>query len=137
MSIQDFWSALRFAIAILIAPLAPGLLFGILDLVLSSSPVGLAWYLRFSAKAGYPLILTVGVLLYWLFALNTPSKFWPTVLIGLTLGALAYVLAFAPGLLSGDASARQGFMASLALLPVSIFCGALAGVTFWLIAPKV
>jgi len=123
----------RLVIAILVAPLVPGMVFGILDLF-GTSRVGFGWYLAFSAKAGYPLILTVGAFLYWLFIGGAGPKFLPCLLIGLILGGLAYVLAFAPGLLAGDAAARDAFRASLILLPVAMFCGGLAGASFWIIA---
>jgi hypothetical protein len=90
-------SRMRISIALLIAPLLPGALFAIPDLLKGDPMAG--WYIRFSATAGYPVTLVPSVPIY----LWSMRKGWTSLcsdsLIGLCLGVAGYFSAFLPGLI--------------------------------------
>src|SRR5258706_1673273 len=125
---------LRFTLGVLVAPLIPGLLFGLPDELFARSSVGVVWALQFAAIAGYPPVIVVGAPLYWFTFRRRPATFWACVLIGLVLGSVAYVRFFIGISTDGQIIAWDGISRTLIFLPVSIFCGGLSAAGFWLIA---
>ena len=125
---------LRFVLGVVAAPLAPGLLFGLPDELFAPSPVGVVWSLKFAAIAEYPPIIFVGVPLYWFAFRKRPATFWRCMLIGFLLGAIAYLRAHVGVSTDGRLVTWDAMTLTIALLPVSMFCGGIAALCFWLIA---
>jgi hypothetical protein len=125
---------MRFALGVIVAPLVPGLLFGLPDVLFAKSSVGVGWYLQMAAVAGYPPLIVVGAPLYWFAFRRRPATFWTCILIGLVLGAVAYLRAFVGGSTDGKFVDWDAMSKTLIFLPVSMFCGTLAVASFWLVA---
>jgi len=122
----------RTIVAFLVAPLAPGLLTALPDLV-RGDPMAW-WYLGFAAKAGYPIILVLGLPTYLLLRRWNRSGLSVYLVAGAIWGAAAYLAAFLPGLLMRDAGVSQAMAATSVYLVLSTVCGVVAAVVFWLIA---
>ena len=126
------WLLLRVILGLVIAPLIPGLLFGILDSIFVPSPFGMQFFVGIASAAGYPPLL-LAVVIYAFCLKRLPRSIWECFLMGLLLGAIGYFF----GVL--DFSSVKGLEASLPtvgvtlpFVPVSMFCGGIAGVAFWL-----
>jgi hypothetical protein len=120
------------AVALVLAPLIPGILFALPDLLKGDPMAG--WYVRFSATTGYPVTVILGVpIYYW-----SRRKGWtgPSIYlgIGLFLGMAAYLSAFLPGLIVGAPGIGYAMVTTLVYLPVAAVCGVVASISFWLIA---
>jgi hypothetical protein len=122
----------RAIIGFIVAPVIPGVLVALPDL-LRGDPMA-RWYIEFSATAGYPVMLILGVPMYFL------SKRWgwtglPVyVAIGSILGAASYLSAFVPGLVMGAPGVGYAMTTTFIYLPISVICGVIAMISFWLIA---
>lgn len=124
---------LRYVVGLLVAPIVPGMLFSIPDFF-SPSPIGIEWYLKFSALVGYPTVVILGIPLYFIFFRFQNVKFLPCVFIGVILGVIAYLAIFIFGLVIEIVSTWYVFITTFDLLFVSATCGAIAATCFWLIA---
>jgi hypothetical protein len=131
-SSRRLFSRIRIPIALLIAPLIPGILFAIPDLLKGDPMAG--WYIRFSATAGYPVTLVLGVPIYFWSMRKDWTKLPNYLLIGLCLGVAGYFSAFLPGLIMGAPGIGYAMATTLLYLPVAAACGVVASVSFWLIA---
>jgi hypothetical protein len=134
-------SLTRAILGFLIAPLVPGFVFGLADLF-EPSKIGMLWYLKLSAAAGYPVAVVLGVPLFVLFQRFRIVGLAPYVFAGLALGAVPFLVAMVPGLVAlvmapGGLPVNlpnSGFPAVLQFLPISCFCGGIAATVFWMIA---
>ena len=122
----------RTTLAFIVAPLVPGLLTALPDLV-RNDPMAW-WYLGFAAEAGYPIILVLGVPTYFLLRRWSHSGLGIYLAAGATWGAAAYLGAFLPGLLMGDAGVSQAMASTFIYLVLSTVCGVVASIAFWFIA---
>ncbi|MBC3919106.1 hypothetical protein H8L32_16565 [Undibacterium sp. CY18W] len=131
---MNYFKLFRILLAILVAPIVPGLIFAIHDLF-NTSPVGGAWYFTFSALLGYPATLLLVLPSYWWLsrnrALTLPLFLW----LGMILGALVYFLFFFIGLIGADfEKVQMGFRSSMGFMLVSSLCGMMVTGCFWIIA---
>jgi hypothetical protein len=123
--------SLRSIIAFVVAPLVPGLLAALPDL-LRGDPMA-RWYIEFAAKAGYPIIVTLGVPIYFLLKRWGRTGLPNYLVTGVIWGAAAYLSAFLPGLFLSDAGVSQAMAVTWMYLPISTISGVIAAVAFWLI----
>lgn len=105
----------RFILAILLAPLVPGILF--LAFSMFGYPGEGAWSLKFAAMLGYPAMVVLGAPAHLILMKCRWTAWWCYALTGLLIGAIIC------GLLFGVRVAALG-----AIL------GALTAAVFWLIA---
>ena len=122
----------RTVAAFVVAPIVPGLLTALPDLI-RGDPMA-RWYIEFAAKAGYPVILILGVPTYFLLKHWRRSGLGSYLVAGAVWGAAAYFAAFLPGLLARDPGVSAAMAATTVYLVLSIICGAIAALAFWLIA---
>jgi len=92
------------------------------------------WYVEVSAKVGYPVTIVLGIPIYFLSKRKGWTRLADYALIGALLGIAAYFSIFLPGFLLGASGVTYALGATLAALPIAAICGAIAGISFWLIA---
>jgi len=129
---MNAWFTVRVVLGLLIAPLAPGLLFGLLDTLFVPSPFGMQFFLGISSVAGYPPLLPA-IVVYAFGLKRLPRTVWECALVGLLLGAIGYfwtVLDFSS--IRGLEASLTTVAVTLPFIPVSMSCGAIAGGAFWL-----
>ena len=110
----------RLVVAILLAPLAPGLL-AIITSALHNPYEGV-WVLKMSAMLTYPAMIVVGAPLHLLFIKKGWTKGWLYTLAGFVIGALVAEAVFG------------WFVWNPGILFLGAMFGALIAFTFWLIA---
>jgi hypothetical protein len=123
----------RFIIAALIAPLIPGLLAALPDLLAGESGMAM-WYIGFSAVAGYISLVVVGIPIFLLLRMKKVLGFLDFTIVGFVCGVAVFFGAFLPGMIADAQAARAGLVSSLAFLPLAALFGAIGGSVFWLIA---
>ena len=128
---MNAWLIARVILGLLIAPLVPAVLVAIPD-AFAPSPWGPELALLIAARAGYPPLL-LAALVYAFGLKRLPRGVWECIWVGALLGAIGYFYVVL------DFSSIRGLEASLAtvavtlpFIPVSMFCGAIAGSAFWL-----
>jgi hypothetical protein len=129
---------LRTAIGFLLAPISPGLLILILGIVFGfGKPSEGIWIIKLSALLGYPIAIVFGVPLYFLFR----SRGWNGLLTYITTGALLGIVIYLIYIPLGGYSSN-GLLGlserfsdtALVYIPLGMICGAVAALSFWLIA---
>jgi len=123
----------RLVVGFVLAPIAPGILFALLSILLGERELA-AWYIQLAALIGYPLAIVIGVPAHLLFRHRGWRGGFAYFGVGLAMGICGYFLPFVPGYLSGGSGASYAIATTLLFLPVSMGCGGLAAVVFWLIA---
>jgi len=126
------WVRIRTVAAFVLAPLVPGALFALPDL-LKSNPMA-AWYIEFSAIVGYPIMLLVGIPLYVLSRRTKYASLSWYVLYGALMGVVAYFAALVPALFKGGPGIKYALATTEVFVIISAACGLVALVAFWLIA---
>jgi hypothetical protein len=127
--------AFRLLLAALFAPLVPGLLVAVPDVIAGNLGTAL-WYVGFSAIAGYATLLVVGFPLFLWLGNKQSLRFIHCVLIGLVCGVTAYFGAFIPGAIADPHALGRALYSTLAFMPLAAIFGAIGGAAFWLIAPR-
>ncbi len=125
----------RIALGLILAPLVPGILFSIPVMIQDGSTM-VFWYIKFSAFAGYPVMLILGLPIHLLFQRLGWTNGSLYAALGAFLGAVAYFVAFLPGIISDSPKISYAMTTTIGLLPVSIICGIIAVFTFWLITVR-
>jgi hypothetical protein len=128
---MNAWLIARVILGLLIAPLAPGLLFGSLDALFVPSPFGMQFFIGIASAAGYPPLL-LAIIVYALALKRLPRSIWECILVGALLGALAYFLAFLNVSSNGVTYGFSAVASTIGLIPLGMICGAIAGSAFWL-----
>ena len=123
----------RTIIAWLVSPLVPGVLVALPDIFKGDLTIA-GWYIEFSAMAGYPVALVLGVPLYFLSRRRGWTRLTNYLFVGVILGMAAYFGAFLPSLANTVQGAGYAIASALIFLPMSALCGVVATLTFWLIA---
>jgi len=136
---------LRTIVGFLVASISPGLLAVILaapfragtNFFGSKELAEAAWIIKLSAALGYPVAIVLGVPLYVFFR----SRGWNGLLIyiaaGAVLGLIIYTIyVLLPEYSSNGLSGLAEKLSNTALvyIPLGMICGAVAALTFWLIA---
>ena len=136
---------LRTIVGFFVAPIAPGLLAVILTAPFRARTgiLGLrelaeaAWIIKLSAALGYPIAIGLGVPLYFFFR----SRGWNGLLIYIAAGALmGFVIYLVYVLLAEYSSnglwglAEKFSNTATVYIPLAMICGAVAALSFWLIA---
>jgi len=129
-------------VGFVVAPLIPGLLFGVVG-EFCQGGAGLLWCLALSATAGYPTAILFGIPVYIAFGRYHVTRFIAYFATGLILGFVPYLAALSPDVVIAalspvwgakiDPSLWIGIRGSLSLLAVSALCGGVASAAFWLI----
>lgn len=125
---------LRLAIAFVVGPLAPGILFALPQFAASSASVFPIWYIKIAALFGYTTAVVFGIPTFWLLNRYRRVRARHYLGCGFLLGVCACLLAFIPGAFDDPATAVFGAVAAWPLLIVSGICGSIAGLAFWTIA---
>jgi hypothetical protein len=129
----------------LVAPISPGLLAVILvvpfrvgtDVFGPRELAEAAWIIKLSGILGYPIAIVLGVPLYVFFR----SRGWNGLLIYITAGALLGLIIYVIYVLLAEYSsnglsglAEKFSNTALVYIPLGMICGAVAALSFWLIA---
>jgi hypothetical protein len=126
---------LRLAVATLIAPVIPGVLFLCISMF-GNLGEGL-WALRLSALVGYPTMLALGLPAHLLLKSRGWTEIWQYLLAGLAVGIAIYLVLFFSTALNNFSFAPdvgKSLTSSGALLLVMAFLALLSSAVFWLIA---
>ena len=118
----------RAALGFVLAPIVPGLFFALPHLWAGDQLTRTR--LGFSAAVGYPILLILGVPLYFLFGRRGWTGLPLYAAVGAVFGLVAYFVAAGSGLLTHT----FGMLALLSYLPIGVLSGVLALTVFWLIA---
>jgi hypothetical protein len=129
---------LRTVLGFLVAPISPGLMIVVLGAVFAfgKSSEGI-WIIKLSAMLGYPIAVVLGVPLYFFFR----SRGWNGLLVytmaGALLGVLIYLITIPLGGYSSNGLpglSERFSNTALVYIPLGMICGAVAALSFWLIA---
>lgn len=135
MNEKSKW-VVKAVLAALVAPLVPGAIVALPDLLGSSHWMAL-WYVCFSAVAGYVAIAIIGLPLFVLTVKRGMRLGLSTcALIGGAAGIGVFFFSFLPGFIAdgGRNFFDQSLISVLPLLPFAMIAGLLSGGVFWLIA---
>jgi hypothetical protein len=141
----------RTIVGFLVAPVAPGVLADVLAAIsagpeavsqhgLSGALSGALWIVGLSAALGYPVAIVLGVPLFVVFRWRRWNGLLVYVLTGAFLGLVVYSVYFAVVLLDDDTAyglrnlAQKLSHTAPQLIPAGMISGAVAVVSFWLIA---
>jgi len=125
---------IRTIFGFVVAPLVPGMLVALLAVIDGRWPMA-RWYIEFGALAGYPAMIVVGIPLHIFLVRRGSTGLSLYAASGALMGLLVYLMAFIPALVTGQFEPILYAMKStLAFLPISAICGAIAGTAFWLLA---
>ncbi len=129
---------LRTILGFLVAPVSPGLLIVILAAVFGFGKSGEGiWIIKLSGMLGYPIAIVLGVPLYIFFRTRSWNGLLIYIMAGALLGVMIYLIYIPLGGYSSNGLSglfERFSNTALVSIPLGMICGAVAALSFWLIA---